>query len=250
MERNAASMNPYADFAYIYDALMCQDIAYEEMADYIESVFAALPRRPELVLDLACGTGNLTGILSQRGYDMIGIDASVDMLNVAKKKQPDILYLCQDMREFELYGTVDAIVCMTDSLNYILDSDDLLTVFRLVKNYLNPGAPFIFDMNSEYKLSQIIADHTFTYDADGIFYVWENEWNAHEALCDFYLSFFVQADNGWYRRFDEAHTQRAYRQSEVERLLKEAGLLSVHVFDGYSKRAPLADSQRLVYVAR
>lgn len=242
-------MDHYVDFAYIYDALMMEDVDYKTIADYVESVFKKLSKKPGLVLDLACGTGTLTGLLAERGYDMIGVDLSTDMLNVATAKHPEILYLCQDMREFELYGTVDAIVCMTDSLNYITQPDDLIKVFRLAKNYLNPGAPFIFDMNSFYKLSHTIGNQTFTYDSDDLFYVWENQWNDEANLCDFFLTFFVREKGDLYRRFDETHTQRAYEQKEVEACLNAAGFSNLMVFDGYSSRASKKDSQRLVYVA-
>lgn len=243
-------MENYREFAQVYDKLIYEDIDYEKMADYIEGCFERMSAKPSLVLDLACGTGTLTNIMSKRGYDMIGIDVSCDMLNIAKSKNEDILYLCQDMRSFELYGTVDALLCMTDSLNYILDYDDLVKVFKLAKNYLNPGAPFIFDMNSHYKLSRVIADNTFTYDSEFVSYVWENEYDEKENICDFYLTFFVSSDGENYRRFDEEHTQRAYTLSEVKGALFEAGFEDVCVYDGYSFKEPREESERLVYTAR
>lgn len=243
-------MESYHEFAQIYDKLIYEDIDYTKMADYIESCFKKLGTKPSLVLDLACGTGTLTDIMSKRGYDMIGVDVSCDMLNIAKSKNEDILYLCQDMRQFELYGTVDSVLCMTDSLNYILDYDDLVKVFKLVKNYLNPHAPFIFDMNSHYKLSQIIKDNTFTYDSEFVSYVWENEYDEEENICDFYLTFFVSKDGENYRRFDEAHTERAYTEDEVKRALYEAGFENVSVYDGYSFDNAHTKSERLVYTAR
>ena len=119
-------MESYTDFAYIYDKLIDQD--YEKWADYIEEIFKTHNVNPKLVLDLGCGTGSITNILAKRGYDMIGVDLSSDMLNVARDKAMedglDVLYLCQDIREFELYGTVDAIICTLDVLNYITEPED------------------------------------------------------------------------------------------------------------------------------
>lgn len=250
-------MRSYIDFATIYDSLMHQDVDYGAMADYIEDIFKVLDIKPELVLDLGCGTGNLTSILWERGYDMIGIDLSNDMLNVARVKgvagkadsSGQILYLCQDMREFELYGTVDAIVCMTDVMNYITQSDDILKVFRLAKNYLNPGGVLIFDINSAYKLESIIGNNTFTYDDEQVFYAWENEFDEDRRVCDFYLTFFVKDAQG-YRRFDEEHTQRAYGPDEVVGLLNRAGFGDAMVYDAYTFELPHAESERLVFVAR
>lgn len=243
-------MDAYQYFANIYDRLICEDIDYNKMATYIEKCFEKMKKKPSLVLDLACGTGNLTDILSKRGYDMIGADASCDMLNVAKGKNEDILYLCQDMRELELYGTVDAVLCMTDSLNYITDYDELCMVFKLVKNYLNPDAPFIFDMNSYYKISNIIGDNTFTYDSENVSYIWQNEYDKNSNICSFYLTFFVSRDTETYTRFDEQHDERAYKSEEVLDALIRAGFEKIDIYDGYSFKKANEETQRLVYIAR
>lgn len=183
----------YTDFAAIYDRLILEDINYNAIADYIEATLNRLGKKAELVCDLACGTGTLTDILSKRGYDMIGIDLSTEMLDIARRKNPDILFLNQDICAFELYGTVDALLCMTDSLNYIPEATDLFAIFKAAKTcYLNPGAPFIFDLNSPYKLKSVLGDNTFTYDSDDVFYVWENEYSPEEKCTDFYLTFFVK----------------------------------------------------------
>ena len=217
-------MDSYTDFAYVYDKLIDQD--YEKWADYIEQLFQKGGVKPKLVLDLGCGTGSITNILARRGYDMIGVDVSCDMLNVAREKAAaeglDVLYLCQDIREFELYGTVDAVICTLDVLNYITDSGDLSKVFSLVKNYLNPGGLFIFDINTEYKLSEVLGGNTFVNDENGIFYVWENEYE--DGISRQYLTFFAECENGMYKRFDEPHIQRAYKVGEIEEMLLENGL--------------------------
>ena len=213
-------MENYTDFAYIYDKLIDQD--YEKWADYIEDIFKIHNKNPKLVLDLGCGTGSITSILAKRGYDMIGVDISPDMLNIAREKSADenldILYLCQDIREFELYGTVDAIICTLDVLNYITNYNDLKQVFSLVKNYLNPDGIFIFDINTEYKLKNILGNNTFVYEEDGIFYTWENEFT--ENISNQFLTFFVENKNGLYERFDENHIQRAYETQEIKKALE------------------------------
>lgn len=217
-------MESYTDFAYIYDKLIGQD--YEKWADYIEEIFKLNNKSPKLVLDLGCGTGSITNILAKRGYDMIGIDMSVDMLNVAREKameqELDVLYLCQDIREFELYGTVDAIICTLDVLNYITEPQDLEHIFALVKNYLNPDGMFIFDINTEYKLKHILGNNTFVNDENGVFYTWENEFS--EGVSNQYLTFFAEDENGMYHRFDETHIQRAYKSSEIREMLVKNGL--------------------------
>ena len=217
-------MESYTDFAYIYDKLIDQD--YEKWADYIEEIFKTNDKKPSLVLDLGCGTGNITNILAKRGYDMIGIDISPDMLNVARDKAADggqdVLYLCQDIREFELYGTVDAIICTLDVLNYITEPEDLKHVFSLVKNYLNPDGIFIFDINTEYKLKNVLGNNTFIYEENGIFYTWENEYDKN--ISTQYLTFFAENEDGLYERFDETHVHRAYKTDEIKKMLLENGL--------------------------
>ena len=214
-------MESYTDFAYIYDKLIDQD--YEKWADYIEEIFRINGKKPNLVLDLGCGTGNITNILAKRGYDMIGIDISPDMLNVARDKAADegldVLYLCQDIREFELYGTVDAIICTLDVLNYITEPEDLKHVFSLIKNYLNSDGIFIFDINTEYKLKNVLGNNTFVYEENGIFYTWENEYDKN--ISTQYLTFFAETQDGLYERFDETHVQRAYTTEEIKEKLTE-----------------------------
>ncbi|MEG1294731.1 MAG: class I SAM-dependent methyltransferase, partial [Clostridium sp.] len=154
-------MEAYTSFARVYDTFM-DNIPYEEWADYLQEILKREKVENGLVLDLGCGTGTLTEILASRGFDMIGVDNSVDMLEIAMEKKEqsgqDILYLLQDMRTFELYGTVGAVVSICDSLNYILEETELEQVFRLVNNYLDPGGVFIFDFNTVYKYKEILGE--------------------------------------------------------------------------------------------
>ena len=149
-------MDAYTSFARVYDTFM-DNIPYEEWAVYLTGLLNEYGVNDGLVLDLGCGTGNMTELLAKEGYDMIGVDNAEEMLEIAMEKREksghDILYLLQDMREFELYGTVRAVVSVCDSVNYIDEEEDLTEVFRLVNNYLDPGGVFIFDFNTLYKYS-------------------------------------------------------------------------------------------------
>ncbi len=238
----------YGDFASVYDALV-KDVDYKRMIETYQRIFKQTDLRPELVLDLGCGTGNITLPMARLGYDMIGVDASVEMLNVARQRAAaenlDILFLNQEMQSFELYGTVDAVISALDSMNYVTERMD--EVFRLVNNYLNPGGLFLFDINTIYKLKHIIGEHTYVYDDENVFYTWQSDYEA--GLCDFYLTFFVK-DGSNYRRFDEVHTERAYSEEEIERLLQKYGFLIVEKSDGDTGAEVTAKSQRIFYAAR
>ena len=184
-------MDAYSKFAQVYDELM-EDVPYEEISQIIDSKIKKYGVGNNIVLDLACGTGTLTKHLSDKGYEMIGADMSAEMLQIAQEKNPGVLFLNQPMEDFELYGTVGAIVCSLDSVNYLLDDESLYETFRLCNNYLEPDGLLIFDINTEYKFKNILADNIFTFDNDRIFYTWENNYCEEEKLCDFYLTFFVK----------------------------------------------------------
>lgn len=240
-------MDSYTKFAEVYDRLI--NVNYKHMADKIEDIFKANGANPKLVLDLACGTGNLTIELSQRGYDMIGIDLSEDMLSVAIDKAPDIRFLCQDMTEFELYGTVDAIVCTLDAVNYITDKRQLKKVFKLVNNYLNPNGLFIFDINTVHKLENVLGNNTFVYDEEDVFYTWENYFKNN--ISEQFLTFFVKdKDKDNYKRFDEQHIQRAYSVSEIKEMLEDAklSLLDITMWDNDKKTTKSAE--KIVFVSK
>lgn len=216
----------YGEFAKIYDKL--QDIDYDSFIDYYEKIFNKYDLKPNLVLDLACGTGNITIPLSSRGYDVIGVDLSEEMLDIAaekaREKSLDILFLNQDMTEFELYGTVDAIVCSLDGVNYLTEDGDVEKLFALVKNYLNPNGIFIFDINSEYKLKHILGDNTFIFDENGTYCVWDNSYDEKERICGFNLDFFIENENGMYTREGEYQEERAYSIEELKAAADAVGL--------------------------
>ncbi len=241
----------YNDFAEVYDRL--QDADYERFVDYYEAAFKRYGIQPQLVLDLACGTGNITIPMSKRGYDMIGVDLSCEMLNIAREKAYDeeqsILFLNQDMTEFELYGTVDAIVCALDGINYITDEKMLEKVFKLAENYLNPGGIMIFDINTEYKLSKILADNTFVNEEQGIYYVWRNNYSPETKICEFELNFFEEQDDGTYLRFDEFQQERAYSVEEIQTAAESAKLIFEGAFRPFSFEKYIETDERVFFVA-
>ena len=240
----------YNDFAEVYDKL--QDIDYNAFVDYYERIFKKFGKQPKLVLDLACGTGNITIPMAKRGYDMIGLDLSCEMLNIARDKAAaeglDILFLNQDMTEMELYGTVDAIVCALDGLNYITDPDDFKQVFRLVKNYLNPDGIMIFDINSEYKLREVLGGNTFVNEEQGIYYVWQSEFDEESGICDFELNFFCEQPDGGYVRFDEFQSEKAYKIEEIKGIVDDAGFTVSGIYKPFGFSAPDDKEERIFFV--
>ena len=245
----------YQDFAKIYDEFM-QTIPYEEWADYMEEIWKTHNCKPHLVLDLACGTGSLSLELARRGYEMIGADLSVEMLEIAREKaedaKQDILFLLQDMREFELYGTVDSIVCTCDSMNYILEEEELLQVFRLAENYLDPSGLLIFDMNTEYKYREILGDQVFADTTEDAAFIWQNYYYEDEKINEYQVTFFYQnqAKDGKYQREEEIHYQKAYSVSKVCQLLEKSQLKVEGVYDAFSLLPASEQSERICFVAR
>lgn len=230
-------------------------IPYDEWTTYVEELMKKYYHiKPELILDLGCGTGNITERLASRGYDMIGVDNSFDMLSIAKdkaeKKKQDILYLLQDMREFELYGTVDCIVSICDSMNYILEEEDLLDVFRLANNYLDPGGIFIFDLNTKYKYEEVLGHHTFAETYEKSAYIWENYYYEDEGINEYNLTLFINGKDNTYERYSEIHHQRMYTQETIKGLIEEAGLMYVDCFDAFTYNEPTKQSERIYFIAR
>ncbi|HHY64474.1 MAG TPA: class I SAM-dependent methyltransferase [Clostridiaceae bacterium] len=243
----------YARLAEVYDRLT-HDIDYAGWADYIQSAFRKYSCEPGLILELGCGTGSLAIELSKRGYEMIAVDASADMLGKAYQKAlaagVDILFLNQDMRQFELYGTVDAVLCMLDSINYITSLKDIKKVFSLVHNYLNPGGLFIFDTNSPYKLERILGSEIYYELDDDIAWIWQNTYDSKKRTATFDITFFVKNKDGLYERFDETHKEKAYTREEIECALESSGLKSLGCFGNLNFLEPTPDEERIFYIAQ
>lgn len=246
-------MEAYGKFAQVYDLFM-DNVDYEGWADCLEKHLKEEGIEDGLVLELGCGTGTMTGLLARRGYDMIGVDNSEEMLAEAMEKKVedglDILYLLQDMQEFELYGTVRAAVSVCDSLNYITEKEELLQVFRLVNNYLDPGGIFLFDMNTVHKYRDILGDDTIAENRDEGSFIWENSYDPDTGLNIYELAVFLPREDGLYEKCEELHCQRAYEQAEIEVLIREAGMEIVGVYDAYTDKPASPDSERLLFIAR
>lgn len=242
----------YEKFACVYDVMM-KEVPYEAWAEYIQEIMKKHDCKAQIILDLGCGTGTMTQLFASMGYETIGIDLSEDMLIIARDKaqkaQQDILYLCQDMSDFELYGTVGCVVSLCDSINYITSEEDLLRVFKLVNNYLDPGGLFIFDINTEYKFSKIMKDNTFAETLENCAYIWENYYYKKEKINEYKLTLFIE-EEGNYSRYEELHYEKAYSVDTISLLLKEAGLKLEAVYHDQTFLEPQKKSERVYFVAR
>lgn len=248
--------NLYAALAPFYDALN-RDVNYHAWASFAEDCFQKyFPGKVDAVLDLACGTGSMTLELARRGYDMIGVDVSPDMLAVARERAEEaglsdrILYLCQDMCEFELYGTVEAVVCCLDAVNHVTDRAALSRCFHWVHNYLVPGGLFLFDVNTPYKFEHIYGDRAYVLEEDGVLCAWQNAYHPGTHTCDFYVSLFAEEENGLYARHDVHQRERMYTLLSLRRLLSENGLELVSVCGNFDFEEPRDDCERYYIVAR
>ncbi len=271
-------MEAYSSFAEVYD-LFQDNIPYEEWCEYLHSLLTEYGVTEGILLDLGCGTGTVTELLAQRGYDMIGVDNAEEMLGIAMRKKTarriaredsgeeisekdrreSILYLCQDMLEFELYGTVAAAVSICDSMNYMIDPEDLTEVFRLVNNYLDPGGVFIFDMNTPYKYEEMLADNTFAEVREESSFIWENFYDEEEGINEYDLTLFIKengededygAQGSCYRRYTETHYQRSYTLEEVRAAAKAAGLIWEAAYDAFTREPVRPDSERIYVILR
>lgn len=244
----------YDLLAPFYDAINA-DIDYNKWADFIENILKKeCKEKPELVLDLGCGTGKMTLELARRGYDMTGIDISPEMLDIAREQADeeghDVLWLCQDMREFELYGTVDAAVCCLDCINHLEDSEDLEKCFSLIHNYLIPDGIFIFDINGRYKFENVYSDRTYTMEEDGGLCVWENYYDPDSRLCDFYITLFKECPDGRYERYDDEQSERMYTLSEIKASLEKCKMEFLYSFGDLDFSPGNDECERIYIVAK
>jgi SAM-dependent methyltransferase len=244
-------MSGYGAIASVYDRLNA-DIDYKSWADGVEAAFDRfLGQRPEIVLDLACGTGRMTYELARRGYDMIGVDLSVDMLMRARAQQTDesILWLNQDMRSFELYGSIGAVVCCLDAVNCMMKKTDLDACFATVHNYLDPDGLFLFDVNTPYKFENVFGDNAYILEDEGVFCGWQNEFDKKNGSCTFYLSVFEE-DEGVYIRHDEVQREKMYTEKQLTEALQRAGFEVLGFFGGYDMRPTQKNDERWYIAAK
>lgn len=281
-------MEAYTDFAAVYDIFM-DETPYEQWADFLaglieqygvsnpskrtantqkkvkgqeergekfqETEIERLESERDLVLDLGCGTGTLTELLAGKGYDMIGVDLSQEMLNIALEKKEKsgsgVLYLCQDMQKLDLYSTVGTVVSVCDSVNYLLEDEEIVTAFSLVNNYLYPGGVFIFDFNTVYKYEQVIGDATIAENREACSFIWENYYHPEQHINEYDLTIFTKTGTeDLYRRFTETHFQRGYTPEEMIRFVEQAGMKVELLLDADTHKAPSKVSERIYVIAR
>ncbi len=276
-------MDAYTEFSKWYDELM-EDVPYDEWFEFVKEKLSENGIKDGLVCELGAGTGNFTMRLAEAGYDMIGIDNSDEMLAEARTKKEDylkeesentsgsvnkvsdIMYICQDMREFELYGTVNAIVSICDSINYILEDEEMIHTFKLVNNYLDPKGLFVFDFNTVHKYKDVIGDSTIADSNEDVSFIWSNYYDEETKINEYEVTFFVKAetdkdiaedvnvkkddDSDLYKRFVEYHYQRGYNLEEIKDFLKEAGLVFIEAFDADGFGIANEDSERIFVIAR
>lgn len=268
-------MEAYTDFAAVYDTFM-DETPYEVWGDFVvgliekygiskpslsergseaeENSEQAFSQEKNLIVELGCGTGSFSQVLYSRGYDIIGIDISPDMLDLARKKSieagMDIMYLEQDMRELDLYCTAGTIVSVCDSINYILEDEDVVETFRLVNNFLYPGGVFIFDFNTVHKYRDVIGDATIAENREDCSFIWENYYHDNEHINEYDLTIFARCGGkDVFRRSMETHFQRGYDLDEMVNFVKEAGLEFIEAIDADTHEAPNEDSERIYIIA-
>lgn len=245
-------MGSYKEFSFFYDALT-SDVNYKCMAKYLLSLFRKHDKKPTLLLDMACGTGNLSFLLAKEGISVIGVDASEEMLSVANEKKvqsdSDVMFICQKAEELDLYGTVDGAICCLDSLNHITDYKTFSKALKKIALFLEKDRLFIFDLNTEHKHQSVLSDNTFVKEIDNIYCVWQNTYKPKKKLTEISLDIFEKTGNS-YNRFTEQFCERAYTADEVEKSLLAAGLKIEAVYHENSFDEPKSDTQRVVYVTR
>ena len=247
-------MDAYTSFAQVYDLFM-DNIPYDDWCNYLVELLKKYGVNDGLILELGCGTGSVTRRMASNGYNMIGIDNSEDMLAIARdntdNNSDNILYLLQDMTEFELYGTVNAIISICDCMNYITSEDDLLKVFQLANNYLEKDGIFIFDMNTEYKYKEILGDNIIAENRDEGSFIWENTYYEDEKINEYNLTLYIMDNEDYkYNRFEETHYQKTYSVENVIRLIEEAGMEFIKVYDAFTFEEPNETSERVYFVAK
>lgn len=239
----------YAAFAEFYDALT-ENVDYTEIAAYYDRLNRAFGGKKGILLDLACGTGSLSVLLSKMGYDVIGTDSSPEMLSEAlSKEHSSIQYLCQSMTELDLYGTIQAAVCSLDSINHLSGQAEVLRAFERVLLFCEPGALFLFDVNTVYKHERVLGNQCFVYETDSVYCVWQNEYLGG-GKTEITLDFFSENKDGRYERCSEEFSETAYPEEELRALLERAGFEVCAVYDYLTENPPREDSEKLTFVAR
>lgn len=240
----------YKRFSDYYD-LLTFDIDYEGYANNIFKLLEGMGIKKGNLLEIACGTGNLTESLAKGDFKILAFDNSVDMLNKAFPKLVDldnVTLVMQDMFDFDYSSfDYDGVICLLDVINYIIDEGDLKEFFKKVHGGLKDGGVFIFDINSEDKLKRVLANNSFIYEKDNIFYTWENTMEGD--LVNFYLNFFIEGEDGLYTRVEESQTERYYSIEQIRLALEKVGFKDISFMDEDSGEDLGPGSQRILVKA-
>lgn len=246
-------MSGYERFASVYDQLT-GNVGYAQRADYLFMLLKNAGAEKGTLLDLACGTGSLSTLFCEKGFEVIGVDSSFEMLSVAREKCAPygnrILLLCQDMTELDLFGTIDCAVCSLDSINHLTQEEDVQQAFRLVSLFMNQGGVFVFDVNTVYKHREVLGDNTFVYEEDDVFCVWQNCYYEEDDSVEIFLDIFSQTKDGTYERRQENFCERAYSDACLTQMLENVGFQVEQRYDEMTTDAPSEQSQRVYYVCR
>ncbi|MBQ6212184.1 MAG: class I SAM-dependent methyltransferase [Ruminococcus sp.] len=247
-------MSGYSAFARYYDELTA-NIDYRKRGEYFHSIIKRFKTtKDNILLDLACGTGSISEVMAGLGYDVIGVDNSDEMLGIAIDKKFDsglnIQYLCQDMRKLDMFGTIDVTICALDSINHLASLEDVRKVFEGVAFFSEQDGLFLFDVNTPYKHRVVLANHTFTYETENVYCVWENTLNPETLEVKMNLEFFEREENGLYSRSSDCFSERAFSEADIEGLLEECGFELLGKYGDDTFEMPVSDSQRIVYAAR
>lgn len=246
-------MSGYGDFSAVYDSLT-DNVEYEKRAQYIHGLLKQGGVDGGLLLDLACGTGRLSCEMAKLGYEVIGVDASGDMLSVAQNNAAeagvDILFLCQQMQTLDLFGTVRGTICTLDSINHLTDPEDVKKTFAGVSLFTEPGGLFVFDVNTPCKHREVLANNTFVYDTGEVYCVWQNTLDPQTDTVTIDLDFFEQDEDGAYWRAQESFCERAYSAESLTNWLTEAGFENITIYEELTEREPKPDAQRWFFTAR
>lgn len=242
-------MNGYTKFAHCYDKLM-SNVDYERLADKFIALSIKHSQEPKLILDAACGTGSFTLQLFNKGFDVIGVDASDEMLSIAKQKlnNDKALFIRQDLSELDLYGTVDSTFCTLDSLNHITDKNKIKKVFKKISLFTKPGGLFIFDVNTVFKHKVILSNNTFVIDEEDIYLVWQNQQCANNVV-NINLDFFINIGES-YLRESENFFERAYTDNEIVGFCENSGFEVLERIDFDTFKKPSLKSEKIIYVAK
>lgn len=240
----------YSSFASVYDDLM-KRADYSARAKYIQKILKDYGLTCGLLLDLACGTGTLSIELSRLGFEVIGTDASPEMLSVAQNKSYEadepVMFVCQKMEETDLYGTVRAAVCTLDSLNHLDNVDSLNKTFKRLRNFIDSDGIMVFDVNTLYKHREVLGNNTFVYDEKNVFCVWQNSLLPDNKTVSINLDFFKK-DGNEYVRFNESFKETAFTDAEITAVVENAGFRVVKKYGENTFEKPTADCERVYYV--